>query len=300
MQTTTWQSNWKTFLKEKYQHNSDKSIKAAEQHLRVFSQWWHKVNGSPFEPAKLTSYDLAEYRHHSDEEKIAANTWNARVSALRLFCDHIGLPELKESLRMREVGYKASKNRSLTRAERLAIMRELEIDLRGSKEGTPFQYKTALRAFTVVGIMLTTGIRVSEIGGLQIDDLRVIGDRTWILTIRHGKGEKERDAHLGKSARKLLRNWLDFRLDTAMDTSSLFDISERTLLRHVKDAGHNAGIEGVTPHWLRYTFAKRLETEEPKATIEEVRDLLGHSSIETTRRYLASGFEVKQSLVEGM
>ena len=293
----TWQTEWKTYLKEKYQHNSDKSIKAAEQHLRVFCQWWDEINGSVFEPARLSSYDLVEYRHHSDDEKIAANTWNARVSALRTFCDFLELPQLKESLRMREVGYKASKNRSLTRPERLAIMRELEINLRGAK--TTFKIKSALRELTAVGLMLTTGMRVSEIAALQIDDLKRIGDRTWILTIRHGKGNKERDAHLGKSARKLLGDWLEFRLASAMDTSSLFDISERTLLRHVKDAGYNAGIEGVTPHWLRYTFAKRLE-KEFKATIEEIRDLLGHASIETTRRYLASGFEEKQSLVEGM
>ncbi|MBT3313260.1 MAG: tyrosine-type recombinase/integrase [Anaerolineae bacterium] len=293
----TWQAEWKTYLKEKYQHKSDKSIKAAEQHLRVFCEWWQADNFSTFEPARLTSFDLIEYRHHSDEEKIAANTWNARVSALRTFCDFLELPQLKESLRMREVGYKASKNRSLTRPERLAIMRELEINLRGAK--TTFKIKSALRELTAVGLMLTTGMRVSEIAALQIDDLKRIGDRTWILTIRHGKGNKERDAHLGKSARKLLGDWLEFRLASAMDTSSLFDISERTLLRHVKDAGYNAGIEGVTPHWLRYTFAKRLE-KEFKATIEEIRDLLGHASIETTRRYLASGFEEKQSLVEGM
>jgi len=295
---TTWQKEFDTYLDDKYQHKSEKTPDLAKQHLRVFSKWWEEINEAEFEPTQLTSIDLQEFRRYTfDEEKRSANTWNSRLWSLRMFCEHLGIPELTDGLRAKSVGYKAGANRSLTRVERLKILRELELQIRGAT--TEHQRKTALLDSTAIGFMLYAGLRVSEVADLKADDIDIIGERTWIVTVRKGKGNKERDAHLGQKMRHLLDTWLEFRLATDMDTSSLFNVSDRTLQGHVKKLGKRLGIEGLTPHWFRYTFAKRLE-KEFGASMEEIRDLLGHASIETTRRYLASGYDVKQSLIEEM
>lgn len=291
-----WQDDWNTYLVEHYDAPSTR--RSAEQHVRMFVSWWKQSSQDVFEPAKMTTYDLREFQRACiHDDKLSANTWNARLWALHVFCEFAGLPDLAHGLQMQRVGYKVGKNRSLTRAERLALMRDLELRVRGAR--TEFETKTALMVQAAVALMIYAGLRVAEIALMHVDDVRIIGGRTWIVTVRHGKGDKERDAHLGKEARRLLGLWLDYRNSHDMDDESMFGVSVRSLQRYVKRAGARAGIDGLTPHWLRYTFAKRLE-KEFGATLEEIRDLLGHASIETTRRYLASGVEVKQALVEEM
>jgi integrase/recombinase XerC len=84
----------------------------------------------------------------------------------------------------------------------------------------------------------------------------------------------------------------------AAEGGSLFCVSKRTLQRNVPTLGAQIGVPDLTPHWLRYTFAKRLEKN--GTPLETIRDLLGHESIETTKRYLKSSAEELQSAVEGV
>jgi site-specific recombinase XerD len=99
---------------------------------------------------------------------------------------------------------------------------------------------------------------------------------------------------LNKIARLSIAPWLDIK----PDTETLFDLTTRSLQRMVNEIGQRIGIPDLTPHWLRYTFAKMLE--KAGAPIEAIRDLLGHNSIETTRRYLRSSMDELQSAVEGV
>jgi site-specific recombinase XerD len=130
---------------------------------------------------------------------------------------------------------------------------------------------------------------------LTVDDI-TLNERSGDVLVRNGKGSKERSVPIHLFGRKALAAFLTVRPASA--TNNLFSVSVRTLQRNVEQLGAQIGVPDLTCHWLRYTFAKRLERN--GTPIESIRDLLGHNSIETTRRYLRSSAEELQSAVEGV
>jgi len=312
--STDWQSTFETYLRQDYRrispmhrNPSEKTVKAACQHVRVFSLWWEAKFKEPFSPEKVTNFDLHAYRHHSlDEARVAPNTWNSRLWALRIFTMWIhatlgeSYADLADGVEPKEQqGIRANRYRSLTDQEYGYLVHRLE---RRTREAvTEFEYHTAVRDQAMVAIMLWGGLRVEEASLVDLSDI-TINERSGNVRVRNGKGSKERVVPLNLSARRALALWLDVRPPS--DSIALFTgkQSERIGIRQmqhiVSDLGAESRIPGLSPHWLRYHFAKMLERAD--TAIEKIRDLLGHESIETTRRYLRSSFEELQSAVERM
>lgn len=270
---------------------NDKSIRLAVQHLRVFGLWYEAKFNQAFVPAYLTNYDLLVYRKFSlDAERVKAATWNSRHWALGILCAWIGHPDLMDGIEQKAQGRASTKHRSLTEDEYHRLIHLIEQDTR--RAITSFEAETALRNWAVVMLMLH-GLRVEEVSLVYIDDI-TINERSGNILVRDGKGSKERNVPLNLIARRALSRHLLGK----PEAGPLFDISIRTLQRLVNDLGHRIGVPDLTPHWLRYTFAKMLE--KAGTAIEIIRDLLGHDSIETTRHYLRSSLEDLQSAVEGV
>ena len=293
------QTEFQAHLAHQYRHGSENTPKSAMQHVRVFVAWWEEENQAEFRPDQLTEHDLHQWRYHSlSEAKVTADTWNARLWALRIFCEHIGQPQLMDDILPQKRGRKTGRHRALTGPESNAILRHVELRVRGAV--TVASHIAAVRNAAMIYLMHNAGLRVEEVTQLDLDDIQ-LSERSGKVNVRHGKGDKERDVPLGLHVRKALASWLDVRHVTT--SQALFNgkgtsrLSTRQVERLVKEIGRIAGVPEVTPHWLRYTYAKTLETKF-NASTEQICDLLGHSSIETTRRYLVSGFDVLQSLVE--
>ncbi len=303
--TTDWLTNFQSYLQNDYKRWSPtrhrpgaKTVKAALQHVRIFSMWWEAVYMSPFHPSTLTEIALHTYRQHSlDQARVSADTWNSRLWALRILCAYAGHPELAEDLQPKKRGIKPGRYRSLTPQEYGYLVHQLELRIR--RATTLLESHSKQRERASVSLMLYAGLRVAEVAALDLDDI-TIKDRSGIVRIRSGKGDKGRIVPINLPVRKALASWLDVRPATA--TQALFpgkNSSRLTTRQHeriVKQIGTESHVPDLTPHWLRYTFAKRLEQH--GAAIEQIRDLLGHASIETTRRYLSASFDELQSLVE--
>lgn len=151
--------------------------------------------------------------------------------------------------------------------------------------GTP----AGLRDRAVLETLYGAGLRVSELTGLDVDDIDLEEGSVRVL----GKGAKERDVPLGRMAREALSAYLTRSrpvLATARSRSALF-LNQRggrltrqgcskILAAHAK----RAGIEKrVTPHTLRHSFATHLL--EGGADVRVVQELLGHASVATTQVY---------------
>ncbi len=121
---------------------------------------------------------------------------------------------------------------------------------------------------------------------LNFSDVQ-LSERKGSLTVRSGKGRKQRLVPLNAEARPFLQQWLLSR--SALDTTALFigqrkkRLTARSVQRAVKRLAKAAGISDVTPHVLRHTFAKALL--DSGVGIEKVAVLLGHSDLNTTRIY---------------
>lgn len=308
-----WQDEFRLFLEQDYRKVSptrhqlgEKSVKAACQHVRVFGLWWEAKYQDGFEPRKITSFDLHAYRQHSLEDaRVAPDTWNARHWALGIMCQWIqstlgpSYANLMDGIEQKKSGLRPGRYRSLTDQEYGYLVHRIE---RRTREAvTTFEYQTAVRNQAMVSVMLFAGLRVDEASMLDVSDI-TINERSGSVRIRAGKGDKERIVPLNLTARRALEGWVNVRGNATANGLFVGKQTERVTTRQIErivsDLGAECRIEGMSPHWLRYTFGKRLESK--GASIEQIRDLLGHESIETTRRYLRASFAELQSVMEGI
>lgn len=142
----------------------------------------------------------------------------------------------------------------------------------------------AEQTFAIVGIMLLTGIRVSELTGLTFTDWQADESALRI----EGKGDRERQVPLSNST--ALKTHLANRRQIDTTNSHIFlnqsgnPLSSQSVAALISQLAESAGInKRVTPHMLRHTAATLLL--ENGADIRIVQRLLGHASIRTTQLY---------------
>jgi integrase/recombinase XerC len=155
----------------------------------------------------------------------------------------------------------------------------------GSQQGDSL----ALRDRLIVELLYATGMRVSELCGLDIDDVDLGRRLVRVL----GKGDKQRTVPFGEPAAEALRAWLaDGRpaLATADSGPALLlgargrrlDVRQARTVVHQTVAAVN-GAPDIGPHGLRHSAATHLL--EGGADLRVVQELLGHSSLATTQLY---------------
>lgn len=140
------------------------------------------------------------------------------------------------------------------------------------------------RDLAIVECLYSTAVRASELLRLNRSDISFAKDDITVL----GKGNKERVTYLNARAHIHLKNYLDSRTD---DNPALFvsckaphdRLTRRGLEDIINRISETAGVKGVHPHRFRRTSATDLLTA--GMPIEQVQELLGHKSIETTRIY---------------
>ena len=142
----------------------------------------------------------------------------------------------------------------------------------------------------ILELLFSTGLRISELCGLSIDDVDLTRDE---FSVR-GKGDKIRVVFISDSARAAVRNYLKARkdLDGAMfvrygrkaNDGGDLRLSPRAVQRLIKKYAAEAGItRKVTPHVIRHSFATDLLSN--GADLRSVQALLGHANIGTTQVY---------------
>jgi integrase/recombinase XerD len=146
------------------------------------------------------------------------------------------------------------------------------------------------RNITMIETLYSCGLRVSELVGLKISDLHLNEDYIKVT----GKGSKERLVPIGKSAKKLINNYLKkvrVHLPIKKNAGDNIFLNNRggTLSRImvfliIKDLADKAGIKKkLSPHTFRHSFATHLV--EGGADLRAVQEMLGHESITTTEIY---------------
>jgi integrase/recombinase XerD len=153
------------------------------------------------------------------------------------------------------------------------------------REDTP----AGLRDRALLELLYGSGLRVSELVGLDVDDVDLEEGAVRVL----GKGGKEREVPLGRFGRDAVEAWLGRAragFTTGLSRGALFlnqrggRLTRQSVNRLLAANVRAAGIERrVTPHSLRHSFATHLL--EGGADVRVVQELLGHASVATTQIY---------------
>lgn len=144
-----------------------------------------------------------------------------------------------------------------------------------------------VRDWAALELLYATGVRVSELVGIDIADIDLPQRLVRVL----GKGGKERMVPFGRPAASAVQAWLDARPRLAGPTSpdALFLGARggRLDVRQVRAVVHRltalAGVRDLAPHGLRHSAATHLL--EGGSDLRSVQEVLGHASLATTQRY---------------
>lgn len=148
-----------------------------------------------------------------------------------------------------------------------------------------------IRDRAILETLYSTGMRVSELVALNMDDIDFLGE---VVHIR-GKGKKERITPIGSAALQAIQHYIEFRNKRAQNNSN-FDskvlfvnkhgrrLSTRSVRRKMDKYLAMAGLDpSISPHTLRHSFATHMLNN--GADLRSVQELLGHQSLSTTQVY---------------
>jgi integrase/recombinase XerD len=144
-------------------------------------------------------------------------------------------------------------------------------------------YRTGLRDLCMIKLMLNAGLRSSEVLDLTWIEVDL---HTGRLTVRRGKGDKNRQVWVNESTLVLMRAWRERSPACVYCFPTLHGtrIHGQALREMMKRRGKKAGIaKGVHPHMLRHTYATELYRE--TKDIRLVQKALGHAHLSTTMIY---------------
>ncbi len=291
---------WHRFLQE--HDRSPGTIKKYTQAVVHFLSWYEQEERVPLQLAALTPIALIGYRNFlQHEQHKSISTINLRISALRAWCAWLvdqGYLPLDPAARVKLIGGEAgSKREGLESSQVNALLRQAQLS------------RDPARNYAIVQVLLQTGIRLSECSGLTFGDI-TFGERSGLLLVRAGKGNKVRSVPLNASAREALAAYVAPRLGVGKPSikavasqwpksrseqahAPIFEsqkggaLTTSAMGQMIDDLVTAAGElvpQKTSAHTLRHTFAHHYLAQYP-GDVVGLATLLGHSSLDTTRLY---------------
>ena len=254
---------------------SRESIKAYLSDLAQFVEWLKSRRVDWDIPYRIARIDIVEFINHLATKKASAVTRKRKLAAIRGF-----LKFCKDNQII--FGNPADTIEGPIREERdPAILLKTEYKaLLQVAGGNP-------RDFAIVMLFLQSGLRVSELVNLKIQDVDFTSRE---ITIRQGKGRKDRVVPLVKQAEAAVKSYLKVR-DAQPEYDEVFiarngtSMDVRTVRYRIHKYYKEAGIKKkASVHTLRHTFSTHQIHNGLK--INQLKEVLGHRRMETTYKYV--------------
>jgi len=227
---------------------------------------------------KIDYLILRKYLAILKEKNLGARTVGRRLSTLRSFFKFLareGLLKTNPILSLSSPKQEKHLPQFLTEEE---VTKLIDSAFEQDKKS-----ESGLRDIAILETFYSTGIRISELTGLDAGDLDFIGGIIKVM----GKGKKERIVPIGDRAINAIRAYLEMK---KKESNALFlnksgkRISTRGVRNIVGKYLKKAQLKnGVSPHTLRHSFATHLLNR--GADLRSVQELLGHANLSTTQIY---------------
>lgn len=280
---------------------SEHTVRAYGDALRLFFAFLSRHAATPIATLRLDDIRadavLAFLDHVESVRGNSATTRNCRLAAIHSFVDHLlrhDVTRAEQYGRILAIPAKRARQRPVTYLEpdeARAVIAQIQS---GSS--------MAVRDRALLLLLYNTGARVAEVLAVRSRDLQLQGSRTVRL---RGKGKKERVCPIWSETATTLRSLM---ADTTSPDEPIFrSARDRPLTRdgvayiiakYVRRAAESTPTlrrRRITPHVLRHSCAVALLQAGVDVTV--IRDYLGHASIATTSRYLATNLQMKRDVL---
>lgn len=263
---------------------SQRTIGEYSEDLHGFEQFYKKLDDE-LSWENIDTDVVRDWVEYMMDKGNTATSVNRRLSALRSFYRYA----LKRGFVENDPTYKLQ---GLKRKKPLPqFLKEAEMDTLLVPEMWGNTYKDVL-ARTIILTFYSTGIRVSELVGLNNKDINIVTHEIKVT----GKRNKQRIIPFGKELEEQIGTYQKLRNDEIGEQEALFVTAkgERITTAQVRtmvkaNLAKVSTLKKKSPHVLRHTFATAMLNN--KAGLESVKKLLGHESIVTTEVYTHVTFE---------
>lgn len=271
------------------------TIKMYHFYLHDFNDWCKNyLKKDEIEIGDLTSDIVRKYRlelnrriSSKSQEEIKRSTQKTFLVALRAFVKYLIVEESLDIFSPDKITL------GKPEAHLPKVLNEDQLETLFSAQD--LNKRSGIRDRAILELLFSTGLRVSELVGLDIGDVNLQSGEFTVI----GKGRKPRTVYMSQSAIRWVKKYLETRHDAfrplflrysgkKMDEQD-FDgeslrLTARSVQRLMKKYVLRAGIAvDATPHTLRHSFATGLLKE--GADLRSVQELLGHSNVSTTQIY---------------
>jgi len=238
-------------------------------------------------PQNVNYNKVREYLHFVNKYNYKKSTLSRKISALRTFYKYLCREQLVETNPLNAISApkkEKSLPKFLTKDEIEQILNSIDIS-------TP----SGFRNRAILEVLWATGMRVSELSGLNMGDLELSSNEIRVF----GKGAKERIVLISERAKSYLERYIHtarnlvakgFEIQDYGENSPVFvnntgyRLSTRTVRNVINSTVEKLELpKKVTPHVFRHSFATYLI--ENGADLRVVQELLGHASISNTQIY---------------
>jgi len=228
---------------------------------------------------KVTSLDIRRFLAYLTEKKCSRSTLGRKLACLRSFYKYL----VRENALTTNPATSISTPKHEKRLPSFLEVEEMAKILEAPK-GAKWDKK---RDKSLLELLYSSGLRVSELVGINLEDL---GIDEGLIKIR-GKRKKERIVPVGKTALQAVRDYIEVRPEKGKDLESPLFINKnytrltdrsvrRIIMKYVKALGVQ---KDIYPHMFRHSFATHLLDR--GADLRSVQELLGHENLSTTQIY---------------
>ncbi len=231
------------------------------------------------DPLAASQQDLSAHLRQLRRAGLSPRSVSRALAAIRGFFGHL----IEAGERQDNPAINLSPPRLWRTLPRVLTEKQVETLLAAPDVSTPL----GLRNKAMLELLYATGLRVSELTDLSLPQLRI--DVGFLLAL--GKGNKERVVPVGEAAGKWLQQYLNVgraqlargRQEKVFVNRRGDPLSRQGFWKILRAYGREAGIEALSPHVLRHSFATHLL--EHGADLRAVQMMLGQSDISTTQIY---------------
>ena len=236
-----------------------------------------------------SDYDNIEsYIEQLTQSNIKTNTLRRKIACMKVFYNYLKYQNIIEENPFNQLRFQFRTEKVLPKTISYDILKSIFIYLEQKiiVSKTDYQKQHAERNLLIISLLLSTGIRISELCHIHLKDINLSNKTLHII----GKGKKERILFLGdQTTFNLLETYInkngkesnDFLFPGKHSPKPLSEQSVRLILKRIVE--QNSLSKTITPHMFRHSFATMLLDND--VDIRYIQQILGHSSISITQIY---------------